>query len=30
MWDWFEAIIAAACVACFVVAGSYIVLWAFP
>jgi hypothetical protein len=30
MWDWAEAFIAAACVVCFIIAGSYIVLWAFP
>jgi hypothetical protein len=30
MMDWLEAIIAAACLVCFIIAGSYIILWAFP
>ena len=27
MWDWMEAIIAAAAILCFVIAGSYIIAW---
>jgi hypothetical protein len=30
MWDWAEAFIAAAGITCFVIACSYIILWAFP
>jgi hypothetical protein len=30
MIDWAEAIIAAACITCFVVFCSYIILWAYP
>jgi len=28
MWDWVEAIIAAAFMVCFVIAGTYIIAWA--
>jgi hypothetical protein len=27
MWDWAEAIIAAACIAAFVIFGTYMILW---
>jgi hypothetical protein len=30
MKDWAEAFVAAACIACFVVFCSYMILWAFP
>jgi hypothetical protein len=30
MWDWAEAIIAAAAIVCFVIACSYIIVWAYP
>jgi len=30
MMDWLEAIIAAACMVCFILAGIYLILWAFP
>ena len=30
MKDWVEAIIASACVACFVIFCSYIIVWAYP
>ena len=30
MIDWAEAFIAAACVACFVIFCSYIIIWAYP
>jgi hypothetical protein len=30
MKDWAEAIIAAALVLCFVIFGSYIIVWAYP
>lgn len=30
MWDWAEAIIAAACVTCFIVAGTYLIVIFWP
>jgi len=30
MNDWAEAIIAAVCIICFVVFGTYVILWAMP
>jgi hypothetical protein len=27
MWDWAEAIIAAACIVAFVIFGTYMILW---
>ena len=28
MWDWAEALVAAAAIACFVIAGTYMIAWA--
>ena len=28
MWDWAEAIIAAACIASFIIVGTYLIAWA--
>ena len=30
MWEWAEAFIAAACIAAFVVVGTYLVLYFYP
>lgn len=30
MKDWAEAFIAAACISCFVIFCSYIIVWAYP
>jgi len=28
MWDWAEALIAAACITAFIIAGTYLIAWA--